>query len=327
MRQRLVAIAVAPLLLVGLAACGEDQPAGPSDSASPVEMGKAISGVEVSGELGQEPEVEVDGPLKLEETQTQVIEAGDGGPVVEGEQALLHVSLINGTTGEEAAATYDQGTPFHVQQVSEGQLWPGVLEAIVDKPAGSRIAVAAVPEDAYGASGNPQLKIGPNDPVLFVVDVLSVQPTDVLQGPEGDPTEVPASVPEVEAKGEDVTKLDFSGAAKEPSDELQVIPLVEGTGPPARDDSLVTFDYFGQVYGTNSVFDESFSKQPVTFPLGIGGLIKGWDEGLVDVKEGSRVMLIVPPEQGYGEQGQPPKIPANATLTFVIDILGVDAPA
>ena len=62
---------------------------------------------------------------------------------------------------------------------------------------------------------------------------------------------------------------------------------------------------------------------PVAFPIGVGRLIKGWDQGLVGVPQGSRVLLVVPPDLGYGAKGSAPKIPGNATLVFVVDVLGV----
>jgi len=321
-------LTVVPLILFGTSACGNDAESNGSDSAS-VDMGDKISGVEVTGDVGETPSVTVDGPLKIEKTQTQVITAGTGNPVVEGEQALLHLYLANGTTGAQAATTYEEDIPFHVKQVADGQLWPGVLQAIVDKPVGSRIAVAAVPEDAYGSTGNPQLKIGAEDPVLFVVDIMSVEPTDVLDGPEGEEAaELPDDIPTVQETDGTITGLAFDDAAKKPSDKLQVITLIEGDGPAARDDSLVTFDYLGEVYGADKPFDESYSKEPVPFPVGVGGLIKGWDEGLVDLKRGSRVLIIAPPEFGYGEQGNSQaKIKGTDTLAFVVDILGVDAPS
>jgi len=323
---------LAPLLLLGIAACGEEEAPSSTDSttdeSSNVDMGDEIPGVKVTGEVGEAPKVDIDPPLEIDATQTQVIEAGDGNPVVEGEQVLLNLYLGNATTGDEVASTYEQGAPFHVQQASEGQLWPGVLEAIIDKPVGSRVAVAAVPQDAYGEAGNPELKIGKDDPVLFVVDIMSVQPTEVVDGADGDGAgDIPEDIPTIEEEGGAVTNIDFANAPAKPSSELQVIPLTEGEGPPARDGSLVTFDYFGQVYDTETVFDESFSKEPVTFPLGIGGLIKGWDEGLVGLNRGSRVLIIAPPEFAYGAQGSPPKIPGDATLAFVVDILGVDEPS
>jgi FKBP-type peptidyl-prolyl cis-trans isomerase len=142
---------------------------------------------------------------------------------------------------------------------------------------------------------------------------------------KGESVEPPAGLPTVVEKDGEVTGLDFSDADKKPSKKLQVIPLIEGDGAPARDDSLVTFDYFGVVWGEDKPFDESFSKDPVTFPLGTNGLIKAWDQGLVGVKAGSRVMIVAPPEFGYGAAGSPQGgIKKNATLVFVVDILGVD---
>ncbi|HET6625307.1 MAG TPA: FKBP-type peptidyl-prolyl cis-trans isomerase [Nocardioidaceae bacterium] len=323
MRRRLIALTVVPLLLFGTAACGDDTGAGKKAGGD-----DTIAGVEVAGDFGKAPEVTIDEPLKLDETQTQVIQTGDGNPVVEGQKALLNLDLVNGTTGKEAFSTFTQGTPYPLEQVSEKAFFPAVVKAIVDQPVGSRIAVAAVPEDGFGKAGNPQMKIGAKDNVVFVVDIVSVEPTEVLDGPEGEKAaDLPKAAPTVTEKDGAVTKLSFANAPKKPSDKLQVIPLIEGDGPEVRDDSLVSFDYLGQVYGSDTVFDESYTKEPVAFPVGIGGLIKAWDESLVGVKRGSRLLIIAPPELGYGEQGSPPKIPGNATLAFVVDILGVDEPA
>ena len=248
--------------------------------------------------------------------------AGKGNPVQAGQEALLHIYLANGKTGKKAAATYDQGVPIDVK-MDESALFKAVIDGLVGKPQGSRVAIAAPVKDIYGPQGAGQIGLKPADSVVFVVDIVSVPPKEVLDGPQGDKADVPSDIPGVEEKGGDVTGLDFSKAPKKPSDKLQVIPLTEGTGPAARAQSLVTFDYFGEVYGASKPFDESYSKQPVTFALGMNKLIQGWDKGLVGVKRGSRVMIIVPPDQGYGAQAQA-NIPANSTLVFVVDILGVD---
>ena len=319
MRRRLVALTVVALLLGGAAACGEESNGEP-------EAGSATGGVpdvEVAGDFGTEPQVTIDGELKLDETRSEVVIEGDGNPVVEGEQALLHLSVVNGTTGDKALATYDQGAPAAFR-MTEAELFKSVVDATVGQPVGSRVVVAAVPEDAF-PQGAPQFDLGAEDNVVFVVDVMSVEPTEVLDGPEGaEVTDLPEDLPTVEAKDGEVTGIDFTGAGEEPPEELQVVTLIEGDGPPARDDSLVTFDYLGQVYGTDKVFDQSYDSEPRPFPVGVGGLIQAWDKGLVGAKRGSRIMIVAPPETAYGEQGSPPDIPADATLTFVVDILGVD---
>jgi peptidylprolyl isomerase len=313
-------LTVVPLLLLATAACGEDS----GDDGGTDTAAAGLEGLEVSGEFGAAPEVTVDKPLDLEETQSEVLVEGDGNPVVEGEQALLHLYVANGTSGEKALATYDQGVPASFQ-MSEAQLFKSVVDATVGQPVGSRVVVAATPEDAFGPQGAPQFQLTGKDDVVFVVDIMSVEPTEVLEGPEGETSsDVPGNLPTVEEKAGEVTGISYDQAATDPAKDLQVVTLVEGEGPEVRDDSLVTFDYLGQVYGGDQVFDESYSSEPRTFAVGVGGLIKAWDEAIVGAKQGSRLMIIAPPDVAYGEQGSPPSIPGNATLTFVVDVLGVD---
>ena len=318
MRRRLAALTVVPLLLLGVAACGD------SSNGSDGDSGADIADLQVSGKVGTTPKVTIDKPLKLEKTESEVLTEGDGNPVVEGETALLHLYVANGTTGDKALTTYDRGVPAAFQ-MSEAQLFKSVVDATVGQKVGSRVVVAATPKDAWGAKGAPQFKLGPKDDVVFVIDVMSVQPTKVLDGPEGTKVDdVPKDLPTVEEKKGKVTGISFANAPKDPPSDLEVVTLVKGDGPPVRKASLVTFDYLGQVYGSNKVFDQSYNADPRPFPVGIGGLIPAWDKALVGKPEGSRLMIIAPPDMAYGAQGSPPSIPKNATLAFVVDILGVD---
>jgi peptidylprolyl isomerase len=325
-RRRLVALSILPVLLLGAAACGEDQD-GSGDGSDSSSAASSIDGIEVSGEVGEAPEVKIEEALDLKETKTAVLESGDGNPAAEGKDALLHIYVANGTNGDKAVTTYDQGVPIKIG-LSEDQLFKSVIDAIAGENVGSRVLVAATPADAYGDQGAPQLKLGAEDDVVFVVDIMSVEPEDVIEKPDGEAAgDLPATVPTVVEKDGTVTGIDFAKAPKSPSKKLEVVTLVEGDGPEVRDDSLVTFDYLGQVYGTQKIFDESFSSEPRTFPVGIGGLIKAWDEALVGAKRGSRLLITAPPSLAYGAKGNPPSVPANATLTFVVDVLGVDPAA
>ncbi|XP_053615371.1 peptidyl-prolyl cis-trans isomerase FKBP2 [Plodia interpunctella] len=72
-------------------------------------------------------------------------------------------------------------------------------------------------------------------------------------------------------------------------------------------------------------FDSSIPRgNPLTFTLGSGQVIKGWDQGLMGMCEGEQRKLVIPPELGYGEAGAPPKIPKSATLTFHVDLVKID---
>jgi peptidylprolyl isomerase len=101
---------------------------------------------------------------------------------------------------------------------------------------------------------------------------------------------------------------------------LKVTPLVKGTGPAVKAGQQLTVNYVGVTYGDGKEFDSSWnSGQPVTFPIGTGNLIKGWDEGLIGVPVGSRVQLDIPADMAYGEKptgGQP-----AGDLRFVVDVL------
>lgn len=312
--RRTSALCAAAALLLVTAACGE------SDALT--EGGGALEGVEVTGEVGEAPEVSVPDDFSLEETASEQLVEGDGVPLVTSQPAILHLTLVNARTGKPAVSTFDQGAPFYFQQLDESQLFAPIVEALDGAATGSRFVLGMLPADLFGEQGNPQVGIKGDDTVIAVADVVSGPPEETLEGPDGESLDPPAGTPEVIEKKGVVTGIDFTDARPEPPSALTVIPLIEGDGPEARENSVVTFDYLGQVYGSDTVFDESYSREPTPFGLGVGGLIQAWDEGLVGVKRGSRVMIIAPPDTAYGDQ-EKPDIPAGSTLVFVIDVLGV----
>ncbi|WP_323793796.1 FKBP-type peptidyl-prolyl cis-trans isomerase [Nocardioides sp.] len=132
--------------------------------------------------------------------------------------------------------------------------------------------------------------------------------------------DLPSWSPEILTEGDDVVGLDDSDI--DPlSDELLIHEVITGDGPPVEVGQTITADYFGQVPESDAPFDESFSSSPFQAPIGVGSLIQGWDEGLIGVPVGSRVVMSIPSDQAYGEAGSPPAIPGGATLFFVVDII------
>ena len=329
--RRVLLLLLAGLLVCATAACGNgsgsdsSSDSGKAQAKSSVDMGDTISGLKVTGSFGTAPTVKVDRAVKVDKPVTQVLSAGHGQPVMANKKAMLDITLVQGKDGKQLFSSAQQGSPTQVT-MQENQFFKVLIDGLVGKPQGSRVAIAATVKDIWGASGASQLPLKPTDTVVWVVDVLSVEPTHVLNGPQGKQLTPPAHAPTVEQSKGRVTGLDFSKAPKQPPKKLQVIPLVQGNGPVVKPGQLVTFNYYGAVWGRKQAFDSSFAAgTPATFGVGVHGLIPAWDKVIPGLKRGSRVLIIAPPQDAYGAQGQPPKIPKNATLAFVVDVLGVGA--
>jgi len=104
---------------------------------------------------------------------------------------------------------------------------------------------------------------------------------------------------------------------------LQIIDIEVGTGDSPQSGQTVEVHYTGWL-ADGTKFDSSLDRgQPFSFVLGAGRVIAGWDEGVASMKVGGKRRLIIPPELGYGESGYPPVIPANAELTFDVELLAI----
>jgi peptidylprolyl isomerase len=303
---------VLPFLLVAtlglsLASCGDD------DAPSP---GSTLDSVKVEGEVGTEPDVTFDKQLDAKETTTEVLIEGDGPELTTGDQVLTHLWFGNGFTQEKAFSTYDSKKPELVT-IDEKQLSPVFQDGIEGQTVGSRVMVEAPASDAFGEQGNPQLGIGNEDTVLVIIDLLS----SVLEEPSGKSEKAPSWAPKIVEKDGVPTSLDFKGLSG-PSKQLRSADLVRGDGAKVEKGQTIVVNYLGQVFDGKEPFDESYSGDPTSFQIGVGAVVPGWDRSLVGKTVGSRVVMALPPEDGYGKQGNPQAgIKGDDTLYFVVDIL------
>ena len=303
-RLRRPAILLLPvLLLASLTACGNEE------SGASTLVG--LDAVTIAGDLGSAPKVTWKGEMSADKIEVSTLTTGDGEEVQDGDEVSTNIWIGNGFTQQKAFSTYDQGQPENI--TLDENLTPAFADALKGATIGSRVAVTASSEEAFGATGNPQLGIGNKDTVLIIIDLMEMytppKPVDV-------PTsKVPGLILE---KGEPVG-LDFKGLPEPKADGDLLRSIVkEGKGKTVTSSMTVTANYLGQVYGAKVPFDESYSKKPVPFSL--TGVVQGWTLGLSGVKVGSRVLLEIPPALGYGSQSQS-NIPANSTLYFVVDII------
>jgi len=103
---------------------------------------------------------------------------------------------------------------------------------------------------------------------------------------------------------------------------LKYVDIVVGTGASPQPGDRITVHYSGTLQNGQK-FDSSYDRgQPFTFQIGMGRVIKGWDEGVMTMKVGGKRRLIIPPELGYGQRDMG-KIPPNSTLIFEVELLGI----
>jgi len=316
-RLRRPAAALIPVLLLvpALAACGSSDKKDSSASGS-----GGLKAVSFTGGVGKS--LRATWHQKVAEpksTTVTTIVQGDGAKIASGDTVSAYLWIGNGSTKKEAYSDYANGAPESIP--NNGRLGEVLGKLFEGATYGSRVAAVTTPSDLLGSSsGSQQLGIGPNDNLVVVADLVkkaAVSPT-----PSDDKAhDAPASkLPKVVEKSGKPTALDFSGISKPALDTpVQRVVLKKGNGAAVKASDTVTVNYLGATYQAKSPFDESYSKSPMTQPL--GGLIPGWKIGLTGVKVGSRVLLQIPPAYGYGAQGSGSTIPGNATLWFLIDVV------
>jgi peptidylprolyl isomerase len=304
-----VAVTASVLVLTG---CGEESATSPSSS---------LSKVTVEGSDPEKaPTVKVEAPLDVTRTESEVVTEGDGAEIGKDDLVSLQAILVNGTDGKVVHSTWDQSGAVGLD-LSQSDLFQAFKTQIPGKKVGSRVVIAATPQDAYGDTGNESLGITKDDPVVFVLDLQKA--TQVLDEAQGTAVEPKKGLPTVEMQDGAPAKITMPKGTKAPTKTV-VQPLIEGDGAKVEKGQTVRVAYTGALWRNGKVFDSSANRpdQPwFEFPIGGGQVIKGWDEGLLGQKVGSRVLLVIPPADGYGSAGQGDTIKGDDTLVFVVDIL------
>jgi peptidylprolyl isomerase len=302
--RRVVVGLVAPLLLLTAACSG-------SDGSTPAKVG-TLGSVTVSGATSASPVVSFSAPIKFAKTDSEVVTPGPGSSDAISPTSLVTVQYvgINATDEFEFGTSWKTGpTTFYVNSVVKG-----FTEGLIGKHAGDRVLIIVPAKDAYGDTGNLSSSVRPNDSVIFVVDILSVAPM------EPHPAHVPTL--QYDADGNPQKFTADASVTKNPT-TLGVYPVIKGTGPVVKSGDRISVEYFGQLYPDKKVFNP-WTGQPFDVQLGAGGVIEGWELGLVGQQVGARVVLVVPPDLAYGKKGQPPTIPPNSPLIFTVQILSVN---
>jgi peptidylprolyl isomerase len=324
-RAALAAALTSLVLVPALAACSSSNaaPAPPATNAAHKPLNNAadlkiLDGITVTGDdTPDTTQVTIAAPpVNVSATAVKTLKEGTGEESGEGSKVTVRQALFLGKDGKQLQSDFEsKETPTFIVQGSD--TIPGLITALTGVKAGSRILFAIPPAEAFGSNGRAAAGIGATDDLVVVADILAVG--KVLQQAEGTPVAPVEGQPTVAfdpASGPTITVPKTAAPTA-----LVVQNLVDGNGPEVKSGQTITVHYTGALWSDGSVFDSSWTrKSPATFGIGTGNVIPGWDKGLVGKKVGSRVLLVVPPADGYGDQAQA-KIPANSTLVFVVDIL------
>ncbi|MBC9725878.1 FKBP-type peptidyl-prolyl cis-trans isomerase [Streptomyces sp. TRM68367] len=330
MRRRSLLIAV-PAGLVTIAGCGDDKsdsskasdsaspsPSGPSAAPPPKIVDGPLPAITAGMKFEQKPTVAKGSGDPSKQLAVKTAIAGGGKTVAEGDYVVAHYLGQVWNTAKVFDNSYDRKTPLAIQ-LAQGAIIDGWRYALTGKKTGSRVLFSVPPTWGYGSQGNAQAGIKGTDTLVFVVDVQdtynaksSAKGSETAQNDAALPkvgTNTDGKAPSIEVPKADAPKKLVSNY------------VIEGDGPEVAADDSVLVQYKGVLWDGGKEFDSSYAnKQLASF--GLQQVVKGWAQGLTGKKVGSRVLIVIPPELGYGNN--PPQgsgIKKDSTLVFSVDIL------
>ena len=316
--HRAAALAVIPLLAaIAVAGCGSSS----SSSSAAAAASDTYKSVTVTGTFNKAPTVTIPKETGSGPLLTKTVIAGTGAKLTSSDGMIGNYVAYDwsGKTSKQLGSSYSQGTP----SLFVGSLLPGLETALVGQKLGSRVLAVIPPKDAFGSTGNSTEGIGANDTLVFVIDMISTFGTSSVPGTQA--TNGGGSLPTVTAPAANSTAgptIKIPAKTTAPK-ALQVKTLIKGKGAVVKKGQDLAVQYTGVIWRTGAVFDSSWARStPLTTVIGEGQVIKGWDTGLVGQTVGSRVLLVIPPADGYGSSGASQAgIKGTDTLVFVVDVL------
>jgi FKBP-type peptidyl-prolyl cis-trans isomerase len=305
------------LLVTAFAVLGAAVASGaPGAWASAPAKANTLDSVTVTGNPGEKPVLSFAAPVAVKSSIVNLITPGTGDQARKGSTIKFDYVIVNGRPGQEIESSYGRmpnAMPLDVKQAE-----PALVKRLIGTSVGSRVLIAIAPKDglARAASG---AGIKKNDTLLFLFDIR--ESTVPLERATGEAVAPVAGLPTVTLAASGEPKVKIASDVTPPT-TLVAQPLIRGAGKTVEAGQTLSVRYTGSVWRTGKTFDSTWSGSPVNVPIGRGNVVAGWDEGLVGQTVGSQVLLVIPPDQGYGANGNPQiGVTGTDVMVFVVDIL------
>ena len=300
---KILSVATAGILLLG---CGNDG----GESAATDSSTEVPTSIEIiptptppgdvdNADLSVKPLVTIPPSSPPTELLIEDLVVGSGSPVGVGDFLIMDYVGVSYSTGLQFDASWDRGSPFPFE-LGAGRVIQGWDQGIVGMSVGGRRSLTIPPELAYGENGSGSGSIGPNETLVFVVDLIASVPANLEK-----PT---------------------AALTSESTTELKTNDISEGSGATVQPGNVVYIHYVGVSASTGEQFDSSWDRgrsEFIGYISGTGNVIQGLDEGLLGMQVGGRRTVVIPPDLAYGENGAGDGLIApNETLIFTVDLLG-----
>ena len=300
---KILSAAIASILLIG---CGNNDGESVStnssnDTPTPIEIvpTPTPAGDVDNSDLTVKPLVTIPPSSPSTELMIEDLVVGSGSSVDVGDFLIMDYVGVSYSTGLQFDASWDRGSPFPFE-LGAGRVIQGWDQGIVGMAVGGRRSLTIPPDLAYGENGSGSGSIGPNETLIFVVDLLASVPADLVK-----PTEE---------------------LILESTIELQTNDLSKGSGAVVQPGNVVYIHYVGVSASSGEQFDSSWDRgrtEFIGYISGAGNVIEGLDQGLLGMQVGGRRTVVIPPDLAYGENGAGDGLIApNETLIFTVDLLG-----
>lgn len=320
-RTRALTAAILPATLVGalfVTGCstGSDANCAPEGSVS--------KSIVIDGDFGGDVTLASDTPVEATGFERSVLLQGDGEDIATDEMVTTNLTAINGASGEVISTESAQ------LQNSAETMAPWVADSLSCSAIGDRVVAVAPVADIVGEGNEASIGMEAGTTIVLVLDLIekaatppgTLEPGDLLAGPEGEAQDAPAGFPTVETAADGSPTITMPEGVAPPT-ELSVATLITGTGEEVQPGDRVYVNYRGVIWRTGEEFDSSWSRGEATSFL-TTEVIEGFKVALEGQTVGSQVIAVVPANDGgYGsdwlvQQGYEPE----DVMVFVLDILG-----